>query len=187
MTDVSPSRSHRTPSLLSAGRFVWLRHELPAGANRASHWDLMLEVSGALATWAFASALFSDRVGESRSAGAALRLADHRLAYLDYEGPISGGRGEVRRMDSGHYVVACRSTVTEFIVQLRGPLLRGELRMWLSTEERPSESARPEEGTSPGETTPSHEHAASDELARLDEVPWEWTWHPDWEIATRET
>ena len=24
-------------------------------------------------------------------------LADHRLAYLDYEGPISGGRGSVAR------------------------------------------------------------------------------------------
>ena len=28
-------------------------------------------------------------------------LADHRLAYLDYEGPISGGRGSVTRWDRG--------------------------------------------------------------------------------------
>jgi hypothetical protein len=29
------------------------------------------------------------------------RLADHRPAYLDYEGPVSNNRGEVRRIAAG--------------------------------------------------------------------------------------
>ena len=29
------------------------------------------------------------------------RLPDHRLAYLDYEGPVSNGRGDVRRLLRG--------------------------------------------------------------------------------------
>ena len=33
------------------------------------------------------------------------RLPDHRRAYLDYEGPISGNRGQVQRVASGSYEV----------------------------------------------------------------------------------
>jgi hypothetical protein len=29
------------------------------------------------------------------------RIADHRRVYLEYEGEISGGRGNVRRIESG--------------------------------------------------------------------------------------
>ena len=32
---------------------------------------------------------------------AARRIGDHRKAYLDYEGPVSGGRGDVTRVDRG--------------------------------------------------------------------------------------
>jgi hypothetical protein len=37
---------------------------------------------------------------------AAVRIADHRPAYLTYEGPISGDRGTVRRLASGTVVQA---------------------------------------------------------------------------------
>jgi hypothetical protein len=30
-------------------------------------------------------------------------LGDHRLAYLEYEGPLSGDRGRVRRYDAGEF------------------------------------------------------------------------------------
>lgn len=33
------------------------------------------------------------------------RLPDHRTRYLDYEGPISGGRGSVRRIAGGSFSV----------------------------------------------------------------------------------
>jgi hypothetical protein len=80
-------------------RFVILEH-LPGSASRAPrHWDFMLERGAALRTWALDG---EPQVGQSIAATA---LADHRLAYLDYEGPITGGRGHVRRYDSGEYRV----------------------------------------------------------------------------------
>ena len=33
----------------------------------------------------------------------ALRIFDHRKIYLDYEGGISGDRGEIRKNDSGNW------------------------------------------------------------------------------------
>jgi len=76
-------------------RFVVLRHELSSEAERASHWDLMFESGGVLCTWALASE------PDSTSPTDAEQLADHRLAYLDYEGPVSGARGSVTRWDWG--------------------------------------------------------------------------------------
>lgn len=36
----------------------------------------------------------------------AIKIDDHRIAYLDYEGPISGARGSVQRVCSGEVVYA---------------------------------------------------------------------------------
>ena len=100
--------------------FVLLRHEMAAGA----HWDLMLDAGDALATWQIAD----DPVGWARATGAVRlrvrRLADHRRAYLDYEGPVSGDRGRVIRMDRGACeLLACDARRWE--VRLAGDLLCG--------------------------------------------------------------
>jgi len=34
-------------------------------------------------------------------------LPDHRNAYLEYEGPISGDRGHVSRVETGTYTLTC--------------------------------------------------------------------------------
>ncbi len=73
-------------------RFVVLEHDHPR-----LHWDFMLEVHGSLRTWRLASQPCPG------CAIAATPLPDHRLAYLDYEGPISGGRGSVVCWDRGCY------------------------------------------------------------------------------------
>lgn len=78
-------------------RFVVLHHVLPPDSARPTHWDLLLERGEALASWALAVA---PRAGAEIRAEA---LADHRLAYLDYEGPVSGNRGTVSRWDEGTY------------------------------------------------------------------------------------
>lgn len=61
------------------------------------HYDVMFEWHGTLRTWAVET---EPRPGIELRARA---LPDHRLAYLDYEGPISGDRGHVRRVDRGTY------------------------------------------------------------------------------------
>ena len=71
-------------------RYVILEHDHPV-----RHWDLMLEEGGRLRTW---------RLACVPEAGLVMRAApcfDHRRAYLDYEGPISGDRGQVVRWDWG--------------------------------------------------------------------------------------
>lgn len=59
----------------------------------------MFDVSGVLRTWS--TPLFAsfdvDLDLECRP------LSDHRIAYLDYEGEISGGRGRVERLLRGTY------------------------------------------------------------------------------------
>ncbi|MFO0203155.1 MAG: hypothetical protein ACK528_08500, partial [Alphaproteobacteria bacterium] len=47
------------------------------------------------------------------------RIANHRLLYLDYEGPVSGDRGHVTRWDWGEYRVS-GETDSEITVDLRG-------------------------------------------------------------------
>ena len=76
-------------------RFVILHHVLPDG----EHWDLMLQRGDRLGTWQ----LLADPTDPARFPIAARRIGDHRLAYLDYEGPLTGNRGHVSRVDSGTY------------------------------------------------------------------------------------
>lgn len=80
-------------------RFVILFHTLPAASERANHWDFMLEFGDSLRTWALA------QEPHCKSVVAANVLPDHRLAYLQYEGPISQNRGHVRRIESGRYSI----------------------------------------------------------------------------------
>jgi hypothetical protein len=101
-------------------RFVILRHEMPAGDARGSHWDLMLECGESLRTWAL------DELPSDAAASNCRALADHRLAYLDYEGPISGNRGAVTRYDRGEFEIASE-TAERICLALRGDRLRGSL------------------------------------------------------------
>ena len=74
-------------------QFVLLEHTHPV-----LHWDLMFEKIGILETWRLA-----EIPGETAAQIEAAQLPDHRLAYLDYEGPVSNERGTVRRIDRGTY------------------------------------------------------------------------------------
>ena len=74
------------------GRFAILRHDWPV-----LHFDLLLEAGDACRTWR----LFSEPVAWPV---AVERIADHRLHYLSYEGPVSGDRGSVKRWDFGTYI-----------------------------------------------------------------------------------
>jgi len=74
-------------------RFVILHHKLAD----SEHWDFMLERGEALLTWRLAL----EPVDRSCLPIPAKRIGDHRKAYLEYEGPVSGDRGHVRRVDAG--------------------------------------------------------------------------------------
>src|SRR3989304_1881295 len=74
-------------------RYVILHHRLDDG----EHWDLMLEQGDVLLTWQ----LLREPVNRDSLPIPARRIGDHRKSYLDYEGPLTGGRGTVQRVDSG--------------------------------------------------------------------------------------
>lgn len=75
-------------------RFAVLEHDWPT-----LHWDLLLEwgPDEDLKTWR----LESEPSG--RDPIPAVQIQDHRRIYLDYEGPISGNRGQVRCWTRGEY------------------------------------------------------------------------------------
>jgi hypothetical protein len=68
---------------------------MPKELERPSHFDLMVEQQTNLRTWELKDWPDESVVVE------AMRLADHRKAYLEFEGPISGGRGKVKRIKQG--------------------------------------------------------------------------------------
>jgi len=98
----------------------------PEGAG-AVHWDLVVEVPGQerLATWR----LSENPIGMG-AAIAAERIADHRRIYLEYEGPLSGGRGWVRRVDGGDAQLCISGDIEgQVLLELHGHLLRGKFRL----------------------------------------------------------
>jgi hypothetical protein len=76
-------------------RYVILHHT--GHPSKEDHYDLMLERERALKTWV----LPSPRLDKAE----AIQSFDHRPAYLDYQGEVSGGRGTVRRVESGSFEV----------------------------------------------------------------------------------
>ena len=62
---------------------------------------------------------------------AAQPLGDHRLAYLHEEGPLSGNRGAVSRIDAGTYVTSTESA-ENWELTLSGEVLRGRIQLRLS-------------------------------------------------------
>lgn len=118
-------------------RFVILRHDSPRGL----HWDFLLEMGQALKTWAL------PRPPEPAVEMTCEGLPDHRLLYLDYEGPVSGDRGSVTRWDRGTYEVLRQSDL-ELVIDLSGEKLAGRVvlerspddpqRWWFSSAPRPA-------------------------------------------------
>jgi len=80
--------SNKAPTL----RFVILHHE---GIDQP-HFDLMFETApaSALATWRSPRWPID---GPTQL----IRLGEHRREYLEYEGPLTGERGSVRRVTTG--------------------------------------------------------------------------------------
>lgn len=95
-------------------RFVILEHDWPT-----RHWDLLLEDGNVLLAW---------RLLAEPEPGARVRAernADHRRLYLDYEGPVSGGRGNVKRWDWGEFEWIANGEVLE--IAATGQSVRGRL------------------------------------------------------------
>lgn len=108
---------------------VILHHVLPHG----EHYDWLFAHPGG------GRSLVSFRVNRAPwrwSDGGALiltPLADHRWAYLRYEGAVSRGRGVVRRVDSGRCVVE-QFAVSRIVVSLSTRYLHNR---WIFNRQAP--------------------------------------------------
>ena len=132
---------------VSAGAFVVQEH-----AARAHHFDLRLQVEGAMRSWAVPK-------GPSMDPGVkrlAVEVEDHRISYNDFEGEVDGGRvivwdrggyeqgGRVpwpRALERGHAVFVLRGEKLRggFALQRTGS---GRKPQWLLIKRR-DEQARP--------------------------------------------
>ncbi len=104
-------------------RFVVLQHETPS----QRHWDFMLEGQTGLATWSLA------QPPDAAPTIPAHELPEHRLAYLEYEGPISDNRGSVTRWDHGSYQLR-QYDRDEIAAVVAGEKLIGEVTLKRSAE-----------------------------------------------------
>mgnify|MGYP001170074390 CR=1 FL=1 len=125
-------------------RFVLLRHTLPEGGNRQSHWDLMFDSGDFLLTFALPSLPETNSptvvAGLSNASPplqslAVTRLPDHRLLYLEYEGPIApavdtgdAARGSVRQVAAGQALSTIDAEVGQMRCRLKSPQLCAEFR-----------------------------------------------------------
>lgn len=101
-------------------RTTVLKHTLPDGSW---HVDWLIEVDETPRPRVPTFRL-SDRPDQAGlTAFAAERLPDHRRLYLDYEGPVSGGRGHVEQLSTGHVIsVALAEDVLRLEVMVQGLL-----------------------------------------------------------------
>jgi hypothetical protein len=103
-------------------RFVVQQHEVRVGDV---HFDLMIEDGAALVTFQLATA----------PPARGRRSFDHRPAYLDYEGPISGDRGVVRIWDRGEVEdVEGAPRDARWLARVRGARLSGTLEVRASSD-----------------------------------------------------
>jgi len=97
-------------------RFVVQEHTTPSGV----HWDLMLEYGDILMTFRLEippQEVLGDPVR-------AVKIFDHPLRFLSYEGPVQQGTGRVRIVDRG----TCRlndQKEDRLTFELSGAVLRG--------------------------------------------------------------
>ena len=101
-------------------RFTVLEHRW-----HGVHWDFLIEEGDSLRTWAIDAPLVDRVVLPARP------LAPHRRVYLDYEGPIAGDRGDVRRWDAGTARVEVW-TDSRVRLQVAGDQLVGVVEFWES-------------------------------------------------------
>lgn len=86
------------------------------------HWDFFLQRGAVLQAWRLEEPPQPNTTMQCSSA------PDHRLVYLDYEGPLSGDRGHVKRWDWGEYRLEL-DTPTAIAITVTGHRLLGSLEL----------------------------------------------------------
>ena len=109
-------------------KFVVQRHQKE---SEPAHWDLMLESGDYLETYRLAEP--PEKWGKETIE--AVKIFDHPLKFLSYEGSVNKGKGRVEIADAGTY---CLLTQNEEQRQLSftGKLLKGKFELCLIESDR---------------------------------------------------
>ena len=110
------------------GKYVIQRHEKQ---NEPTHWDLMLENGTVLETYRVS--LPPEDWGAKPVE--AVRIFDHPLKFLNYEGSVNKGKGTVEIADCGTYRLIEKNE-TQQQISFVGNLLRGEFQLCLIEGDR---------------------------------------------------
>ncbi len=88
--------------------------------TETDHYDFMIEKDDTLLTWRIGLDDYKKMLnGDPASA---VKIQDHDRKYLNYQGPVSCGRGNVKLIDSGKYKVLGRNNFF-----LQGEIISGTL------------------------------------------------------------
>ncbi|MHC4060361.1 MAG: DNA polymerase ligase N-terminal domain-containing protein [Planctomycetota bacterium] len=98
--------------------FVVQRH---TKGGRPVHWDLMLEMRGVLQTYRMA--LPPQELLRQKTV--AVKIFDHPLKFLTYEGSLSKAKGSVQIADRGTYIPLDEAELVRQ-VQFNGEILKGK-------------------------------------------------------------
>ena len=110
-------------------RYTVLRHKMPPHSVRKDHFDILFENGDKLSTW---------EIEDWPPSGVqpATHLPDHRLVYLDYEGPIDQ-RGSVKRVCAGTFQFQTQQEGA-WLLDLQGITFQGRIHLKRgSTNESP--------------------------------------------------
>jgi hypothetical protein len=102
----------------TSGKFVIQEHT-KAGDM---HWDLMFESGKVLETYRLN--LPPKKLSQQEIASA-VRIFDHLLKFLTYEGSVNKGKGIVKIVDSGTYQLLSVDE-KQWVLQLDGKVLKGK-------------------------------------------------------------
>ncbi|MHC4456903.1 MAG: DNA polymerase ligase N-terminal domain-containing protein [Planctomycetota bacterium] len=103
-------------------RFVIQKHAI--GKN--IHWDFMLESGGTLQTYRL------EKAPEKalRQPINAIKIFDHSLKFLTYQGPVNKGRGNVVIYESGTYQII-HQEINQIELNLSSKILKGKFSLSL--------------------------------------------------------
>jgi hypothetical protein len=98
-------------------RFVVLKHT----SGKDVHWDFMLEWGKTLQTYRLEKAP-EETLHQTADA---VRIFNHPLKFLTYQGPVNRGRGSVRVIETGTYQIIHREQ-NRLELNLDGQILKGK-------------------------------------------------------------
>jgi bifunctional non-homologous end joining protein LigD len=108
-------------------KFVVQKHQKQ---SEPTHWDLMLESGGILETYRLA--LPPEKW--EKEAIEAVKIFDHPLKFLTYQGRVNKGKGQVEIADCGTYRLIKDETQQRIL--FTGNLLKGEYQLCLIEGDR---------------------------------------------------